>query len=202
MNLCSQMWKNTYRNTLIKTGRVTRRFLKWCVQGQMLVYSRTQSARNNKSSWNKKLLVEEERVRTAQKMGEDVYGGPFSFWELRCLYYIPSVSCYSSLPASPGRGLTRKKSGDREAQEGIPGHKRFTSPRPQPVFQPRTIHEEEEKIWSKIGSARWGRRGEKGWAWMTYEREIYTLRNKAVEFSHSRINYSWEEFLIPSVMIW
>lgn len=72
-------------------------------------------------------------------MGEGATEG-LSLWELRSFYYIPSVSCYSSLPVSAGRSLTRKKPGDGEAQEGIPGHKRFTSPRPQPVFQARTIH--------------------------------------------------------------
>lgn len=68
------------------------------------------------------------------------------------------------LTAHVGRGRLNKekKSGDGEAQEGIPGHKRFTSPRPQPVFQARTIHVGEEKIWSETGRARWGRRGKSG----------------------------------------
>lgn len=68
-----------------------------------------QSAASNKSSWNKKLLLEVEKGRRAEKMGEDAYAGPLSFWELPCLYYIPSVSCYSSLPVSARGGLTRKK---------------------------------------------------------------------------------------------
>lgn len=86
-------------------------------------------------------------------MGEDAYAEPVSFCQLCCLYYIPSVSCYSWLPVSAGRGLTRKKSGVGEAREGIPGHKRFTSPRPQPIFQAGTIHVGEEKIRSEIGRA-------------------------------------------------
>lgn len=94
-------------------------------------------------------------------MGEGATEGPSLSGSFALFYYVPSVSCYSSLPVSAGRGLTRKKSGDGEAQEGIPGHKRFTSARPQPVFQAGTIHVE-EKIWSEIGRARWGRRGERG----------------------------------------
>lgn len=30
--------------------------------------------------------------------------------ELFCLYYVPSVSCYSLVPVSAERGLTKKKS--------------------------------------------------------------------------------------------
>lgn len=65
-----------------------------------------------------------KKARRTQRLGEDA--GPFSFYELCCLYYVPSVSCYSWLPVSAGRGLSRK-SGDGGAQEGIPGHKTFTS---------------------------------------------------------------------------
>lgn len=64
-------------------------------------------------------------------MGEDVDQGGLSLpGKLLCLYYIPSVSCYSLVPALAQRGLTKKKKKSREgeAQEGIPGHKRFTSP--------------------------------------------------------------------------
>lgn len=44
--------------------------------------------------------------------------------EIHCLYYIPSVSCYSSVARERERGSR----GEGQAQEGIPGHKRFTSP--------------------------------------------------------------------------
>lgn len=54
------------------------------------------------------------------------------------------------MPVSARRGLTRK-SGDGGAQEGIPGHKTFTSSRPQPVFQVGTMHVGEEKMRSEIG---------------------------------------------------
>lgn len=112
------------------------------------------------------------------------------------LFLLYSICIVLQLAARVGRErLNQKKSGDGEAQEGIPGHKRFTSSRPQPVFQARTIHGGEEKIWSEIGRARWGRRGGGG-AWMTYYREIYTLRNKAGEFQRNRINSaSWEALL-------
>lgn len=133
--------------------------------------------------------------RKREERTEDGGGGdwgPLSFWELCSFYYIPSVSCYSSLPVPAGRSLTRKKSGDREAREGIPGHKRFTSPQPQPVFQARTIHVGEEKIWNEIGRPGGGG-GVRGGAWMTYNRELYTLRNKAGNFKRNRISSpSWE----------
>ena len=81
--------------------------------------------------------------------------------ELFCLYYVPSVSCYSLVPVSAERGLTKKKSKrererEREAQQGIPGHKRFTSPLSRNQFFKQEQYIQQKKKWSEIGRARWG----------------------------------------------
>lgn len=108
-------------------------------------------------------------------MGEDVDQGGLSLpGKLLCLYYIPSVSCYSLVPALAQRGLTKKKkkkSREGEAQEGIPGHKRFTSPLSRNQFFKPEQWIESKKKWSKIGRARWGGGG-RSWGLMTVRRNI------------------------------
>ena len=69
--------------------------------------------------------------------------------ELFCLYYVPSVSCYSLVPVSAERGLTKKKS-KRERERGPAGNtgsqKIYFTPVQEPVFQARTIHPAEKEM--------------------------------------------------------
>ncbi len=56
-------------------------------------------------------------------MGEDGGSEGLSLLrELFCLYYIPSVSCYSLVPVSAERGLTKRvKEREREKERERPG---------------------------------------------------------------------------------
>lgn len=157
-------------------------FPKRCVQGQTPVSSHTQSAGSNKSSQNKKLLVE-EHARRVQKMGEDAYAGPVSFCQLCCLYYIPSVSCYSWLPVSAGRGLTRKKVRSRRGPGGNTRSQKIYFTTSTAHFSGRNNTCRRRKDTERDRQGRWERRAGRGRAWLRNSREIYTLRNKAGEFS-------------------
>lgn len=69
----------------------------------------TEQLKQKPGCWRRK---DEERVRLGKntEVGEDrVSEGLSLLGELFCLYYIPSVSCYSSVPVSAERGLTKKK---------------------------------------------------------------------------------------------
>lgn len=112
------------------------------------------------------------------------------------LFILYSICIVLQLAARVSRERLnqKKKSGVGEAREGIPGHKRFTSPRPQPVFQAGTIHVE-EKIRSEIGRAGGGGGpggGEHGWE----TPEKYTLSEiKLVDSAvMETTTLSWEDF--------
>lgn len=78
--------------------------------------------------------------------GEDGEPRAFLFLGSFSVYVIFHLYRITVLPVSAKMGLTQKKWRDGEAREGIPGHKRFTSARPEPVFQAWTIHAGEEDM--------------------------------------------------------
>lgn len=86
---------------------------------QKPLWSVTQSRGSHKAADTKALLFmkkawEEGAARQEHRDGGGQGSGGLSLsGKLLCLYYIPSVSCYSVVPVSAERGLT-KKSQERE----------------------------------------------------------------------------------------
>lgn len=134
-----------------------------------------QSAASNKSSWNKKLLLEEEKARRAGKMGE-VVRGAFLFLGAS-LFILYSICIVLQLAARVSQGrLNQKKSQETERpRREYQVTKDLLHHVHNPLFRQEQCAEE-EKRWSKIGRARWGRRG-CGWAGVCgwHITEKYTL---------------------------
>lgn len=92
--------------------------------------------------------------------------------KLFCLYYIPSVSCYSLVPALAQRGLTKKKEAKRGRGPGgnTRSQKIYFTPVQKPVFQARTMDwvkkEMKQDRQGQVGG------GGRGWGLMTVRRNI------------------------------
>lgn len=131
------------------------------------VYNRkkvTDPTLKKSGSWNKNLVVQEERMTRGcnTQMGEDRVGGPFCFWEcfsVYTLFHLYHVTVWCLCRAQ--RGLTKRvKHGERERPSREWSQKIYFSPVQKPVLQARTIQpvekETERDRQGQVGRECWG----------------------------------------------
>lgn len=91
------------------------------------------TSKARQGSRNQNWVVQEEKM----KRGCSSAGA-----RLVCLYYIPWVSCYGSVPVSAERGLTKRvkeKEGERGPRGNTGSQKIYFTHVHKPVFQAATI---------------------------------------------------------------